>query len=76
MVFSTKKYEKLSGEGAHPPPQTLPPVERGISPPHASPPRCLRHLDPSHSKILGTPLQLVTQFKKKFSPKYYLGPKI
>jgi len=35
MVFSTKKYEKFSVEGA------------------------LRRLDPSHSKILGTPLTIL-----------------
>jgi len=50
MVFSTKKYEKFSGEGhSH-----LSRSGEGDTPHHASPPRRLRHLDPSHSNILGT----------------------
>jgi len=59
MVFSTKKYQKFSGEEAETPPQTLPPVSRGIPPPHTTPPWRLRHFDPSHSKILCTPLLII-----------------
>jgi len=46
MVFSTKKYEKFSGDGAQLPPQTPPPVGRGIPPPPRPTPWRLRHLDP------------------------------
>jgi len=56
-----KKYKKFLGEGALLPSQTLPPGGRGIYPsltPH--PPQRIRHLDPSHSKILGTPLKSYT----------------
>ena len=60
IVVSTKKYEKFSGDGA-PFPDPSPSGE-GDTPPHVMPlpislpSRRLRHLDPSHSKILGTPL--------------------
>jgi len=37
MVFSTKKYEKLSGEGTQPPLQTLPPVGGDTSSPTSPP---------------------------------------
>jgi len=50
MVFSTKNTTHFLGRG-HTPSQTLPPIGEG-----AHPPRLLRHVDPSHSKILGTPL--------------------
>jgi len=62
MAFSTKKYEKFSGErAAVPPPQTLP-QWGGDTPPQSThltsppPPRRLGLRDPFHSKILGTPL--------------------
>jgi len=55
-MYIQQKYEKFSGEGAHPLTQTLPPVGRGCPLPTSYPPRRLRYLDPSHSKILGTPL--------------------
>ena len=56
MVFSTKKYEKIFWVvGTTPSPGPSPSGE-GISPPYSPPPRRLRHLDPSHSKILGTTL--------------------
>ena len=53
--YFQQKYEQFSGKGA----ETLSPMGRGIPPhpPHPShPPQRLRRLDPSHSKILGTPL--------------------
>jgi len=64
MVFSTTKHTKnilgkgQSGQSHSPDPS---PIREGvsdlvISPPHAPLPRRLQHLDPSHSKILGTPL--------------------
>jgi len=41
------------------------PSGEGISPPYSPPPRRLRHLDPFHSKILGTPLRLCDCFKER-----------
>jgi len=59
IAFSTKKYEKkILGEDMLPP-QTLPPVGRGIPLPTPHPPRRLRHLDLSRSKSLGTPLMRI-----------------
>jgi len=55
MVFSTKIRKILGGGGTAPSPDPSP-----VGPPHASSHRRLRHLDTSHSKILGTPLALVT----------------
>ena len=58
MVFSAKKYEQFSGEGAESDP--FPSADGDTPSPHPTQPppspRRLRHLDPSHSKILGTPL--------------------
>jgi len=63
MVFSTKKIrKKFFGKGAHSPSQNLPPMGRWIPHPHASPPRRLRHLDPSHSNILHMPLEIWHSF--------------
>jgi len=54
MAFSAK-YEKFYGEGAQPLPD---PSLSGEGIPPLPLPQRLRHLDPSHSKILdsGTPL--------------------
>jgi len=52
VVSFTKKYKKNSVEGA----QTLRPSGEGDTPPPPPPLRRLRHLNPSHSKLLGTPL--------------------
>jgi len=51
MVFSTKNTKKIGDGGTAP--ST---VGRGMPLGPYPPPRRLRHLDPSHSKILGTPL--------------------
>ena len=76
MVFSTKKYERVSGERTQPPAQTLPPVGRGISPPQTHHSRCLRHLDPSRSKILGTPLTPEAIFYRRFSVSESVSPDV
>jgi len=55
MVFSTEKYEKFSGEH-NPLPRPFPNGEGGIPLPMPHPARRLRHLNPSHCKILGTAL--------------------
>ena len=59
MAFSTwhfqQKCEKISG----PPPQTLSRWGGGYPLPAPHPLQRLRHLDPSHSKILGMPLSAV-----------------
>jgi len=62
-----KKYEKNFGEGPSP---DLSPMGTGIHPPQAPPPRRLRHLDPSHSKILGTPLHAYYTFLSKLDYKF------
>ena len=59
MVFSTKKIRNIfwgRGSGTARP-QILPPVGSGI--PTPNPPWHLRHIDSSHSKILGTPLHTI-----------------
>jgi len=85
MAFSTKKRNIFWGGGTvlYPDPSPTA-VGRGIIPPHAPPPRRLRHLDPSHSKILGTPLQVLICFpfsqrnsvnfggRRHFCPKTYV----
>jgi len=53
MVFSAKNTKNFMGMGTLPDPS---PVGTGIPSPYAPPPRRLQHLNPSHSKILGTPL--------------------
>jgi len=50
-----KKYHFFLGGGTAPT-QTLPQWVWGIPFPTPHPPRCLRPLDPSHSKILCLPL--------------------
>jgi len=60
MVFSTKNAKKIFwGGGIAPSPlaRFFPSGEGDIPSPLY--PRRLRHLDPSHSKILGTPLTTV-----------------
>ena len=59
--YSDKIYEKFSGEGNSPLTRSIPNGEGDTSSPHPSPlGACgLRHLDSSHSKILGTPLQVL-----------------
>jgi len=47
----------LGRGGGTAPPQTLPQWGDRYIPSHAPPPWRLRHLDPSHSKILGTSLK-------------------
>jgi len=60
MVFLTKNREKYKTKFLGRGPQTLHPSGEGIPPPHNPHPplQRLRHLNPSHSKLLGTPLQL------------------
>jgi len=60
MVFATKNTNNFMGRGTAPSKSPDPsPSGDGDTPPHSPTPRRLRHLDPSHSKILGTPLILV-----------------
>jgi len=58
--YFQQKVQKISGKGTAPSPDSCP-VGRIPSPTH--PPRRLRNLDPSHSKILGTPLDEGPTFK-------------
>jgi len=57
MVFSTKKYKKKFW------------VWKGVFPPHS--PRRMRHLDPSHSKILGTSVLLTAATETNGDSKQY-----
>ena len=65
VVFSTKNKKNFLGRRHSPSSDPSPsgegdaPWREGDAPPQAHPPRRLRHLDPSHSKILGTPLKNV-----------------
>jgi len=51
--FGDPNGKNIYTEGALPPPQTSPSVERGTPPPHTSPPRRL---------VLSVPLPLILQF--------------
>jgi len=56
MIFSTKNKKNFMERGHIPLPRPFPTGE-GIPPPHTSPPRRMRHIDPSHYKMLDTSLQ-------------------
>jgi len=59
-VVFTKKYEKFSGEAPSPDPSPV-----GIPMPHPLGACGTSTVDPSHSKILGTPVYLVTYNKPR-----------
>jgi len=58
--YFQQKIRKIFWRGTQPPPHTLLSVGRGIPLPRTHHSRRRRHLDPSHSKILGTPLSVTS----------------
>ena len=64
MVFSTKNTKNFLGRRHDPLPRPFPQLGGGYPLPMSHPTQRLRHLDPSHSKILGYATDLVFIFRR------------